>query len=241
MEWESVLFSSWPRGLSKGEQFRQILDIRGTAYCAGGNDGELSEIQGVSAVEIPSFEEVSSDRIKYSEAFRLQSLEMNPFCAGTIFQRHGNRRLVCNPPAFPLAEHEMDAIYALPFIKAPHPAYKEKIPAYEQIKASITTHRGCFGGCAFCAITYHQGKIIQSRSEKSILLEIDKLTGFSWFKGSVSDVGGPTANMYGLSCGNSSATGCRKTGCLYPAPCKHLRYSGKKGRLCSAVRVQCAG
>jgi len=214
--------------VSKGEQFRQILDIRGTAFCAGSND-EVPEIPGVAAVEIPSFEEVSSDRIKYAEAWRLQSLEMNPFCAATIMQRHGNRRLVCNPPALPLAEHEMDAIYALPFIKAPHPAYKEKIPAYEQIKASITTHRGCFGGCAFCAITHHQGKIIQSRSENSILLEIGKLAGFSWFKGSVSDVGGPTANMYGLSCGNSSATGCRRTSCLYPALCKYLRYSGKRG------------
>ncbi len=98
----------------------------------------------------------------------------------------------------------MDSVYALPFTKALHPSYKETIPAYEQIRASITTHRGCFGGCAFCAITHHQGKTIQSRSEASILQEITKLSALRWFKGSISDIGGPTANMYGLRCGNPS-------------------------------------
>jgi uncharacterized radical SAM protein YgiQ len=182
-----------------------------------------------STVEIPSFEDVSSDRFKYAEAYRRQSLEMNPFCGGTIVQRHGNRRLVCNPPAFPLAEDELDAVYALPFTKAPHPVYKDKIPAYEQIRSSITTHRGCFGGCAFCAITHHQGKIVQSRSEKSILREAGELSRFAWFKGSVSDVGGPTANMYGLSCSNSTRSAlCRRTSCLYPVICRHLNYSGRR-------------
>lgn len=212
----------------RGEQFKEIRDIRGTCYILGGRE-ELTERSGVAMVEMPSFEEVSSDRLRYAEAYRLQSLEANPFCAGTVVQRHGERRMVCNPPAFPLAEHELDAVYALPFIKSPHPSYKESIPAYEQIKSSITTHRGCFGGCAFCAITHHQGKIVQSRSEQSILSEVRRLTGFTWFKGSVSDVGGPTANMYGLSCGNYSAsTACRKGSCLYPEPCRYLQKSGKR-------------
>jgi uncharacterized radical SAM protein YgiQ len=214
--------------VSRGEQIKEIRDIRGTAYCVGGCD-DVPGFSGVAPIEIPSFAEVSSDPLKYAEAFRLQSLEMDPYSAATVVQRHGERRLVCNPPAFPLAEHELDAIYALPFAKAPHPSYKEKIPAYEQIKSSITTHRGCFGGCAFCAITHHQGKIIQSRSEQSILQEVLELNGFAWFKGSVSDVGGPTANMYGLTCGNSSDPGgCRRTSCLYPALCRHLHYSGKR-------------
>lgn len=211
-----------------GEQFREVRNIKGTCYIMGGKE-ELSVRPGNAVVEIPSFEEIASDRHKYAEAYRLQSQEANPFCAGIIIQRHGDRRMVCNPPALPLAEHELDAVYALPFNKSPHPSYKEKIPAYEQIKTSITTHRGCFGGCAFCAITHHQGKIVQSRSEQSILSEISRLTGFSWFKGSVSDVGGPTANMYGLSCGNSSAcAACRKGSCLYPEPCRHLQKSGKR-------------
>jgi uncharacterized radical SAM protein YgiQ len=214
--------------VGKGEQFRQIHNIRGTAYCVGGTD-DAAKTTGVAPIVIPSFEEVNSDYSKYAEAWRLQSLEMNPFCAGTIIQRHGNRRLVCNAPALPLTENELDEIYALPFAKAPHPAYNEMIPAYEQIKASITTHRGCFGGCAFCAITHHQGKIIQSRSEKSILLEIGKLAGLAWFKGSISDVGGPTANMYGLSCGNAAVVNCRKASCLYPSPCRHLRYADRRG------------
>src|SRR5208282_3801936 len=107
----------------------------------------------------------------------------------------------CNPPAFPLSEQEIDAVSALPFVKAPRPSYTEPIPACEQIRTSITTHRGCFGGCAFCAISHHQGKFIQSRSEGSIIREIERLAKKPWFKGSVSDVGGPTANMYGLACG----------------------------------------
>jgi uncharacterized radical SAM protein YgiQ len=214
--------------MHRGEQFKEIRDIRGTSYILGGRE-ELTVRSGVAVVEIPSFEDISSDRHKYAEAYRLQSLEANPFCAGTVVQRHGERRMVCNPPAFPLAEHELDAVYALPFTKSPHPSYKEKIPAYEQIKSSITTHRGCFGGCAFCAVTHHQGRIVQSRSEQSILSEVHRLTGFAWFKGSVSDVGGPTANMYGLSCGNYSAsTACRKESCLYPEPCRHLLKSGKR-------------
>jgi len=114
-------------------------------------------------------------------------------------------------------------VYALPFEKAPHPAYREQIPAWEQIKTSITSHRGCFGGCAFCAIAMHQGKTIQSRSEDSIVAEVEELAEKGWFRGSISDVGGPTANMYGLSCADAEAnSACRRASCIFPAICSHL-------------------
>ncbi len=208
----------------KGESFGEIVDIRGTAYASRGGVG------GAAHLEIPSCEEVSADRNKYAVAFRQVSLEMNPFSALPIAQRHGDRWLVCNPPALPLSERELDAIYALPFAKAPHPSYREPIPAYEQIKTSITSHRGCFGGCAFCAITHHQGKIIQSRSEQSVLAEVGRLAEQAWFRGRVSDLGGPTANMYGAGCGDPVAqAACRRESCLYPHPCVHLVADDRRG------------
>ncbi len=238
--------------LRKGESFREIRDIRGTAYvertlpafagtmpasldseCVG--DSKASATSSANAPrlsspeELPSFEAVSSDRFIYAEAFRLIAQEQNPFCAKALVQQHGDRWLVCNPPALPLSEKELDALYLLPFCKAPHPSYTEPIPAYEQIRSSVTTHRGCFGGCAFCAITHHQGKTIQSRSKSSIVDEIRRLTTQKWFRGSISDVGGPTANMYGLSCADPAALAtCRKDSCLYPRPCKNLQKSGKQ-------------
>ncbi|KAF0216653.1 MAG: radical SAM family [Geobacteraceae bacterium] len=211
--------------LRRGEAFGEITDIRGTAHIGrGGFETRPCK------VEIPSCEDVAGDRMKYAEAFRLISPEQNPFCAQPIAQRHGDRYLVCNPPSLPLTEQELDFVYALPFARAPHPSYKEPIPACEQIKASITTHRGCFGGCAFCAITHHQGKTIQSRSAASILDEIKRLTELTWFHGSISDIGGPTANMYGLRCGNPKAQAqCRKGSCLHPSPCNHLITDGRRG------------
>ena len=206
--------------LKAGQAFSSIRNIRGTAYLAStppqvSDAGEL--------LELPSFEQVSTDRAAYAESFRLLSGEQNPGCARVVVQRHAERYLVCNPPAEPLPQKALDAIYALPFQKAPHPGYGETIPAYEQIRASITTHRGCFGGCAFCAITHHQGKTIQSRSEASVLRELESLVALPWFRGSVSDLGGPTANMFGLSCGDPKAEAvCRRGSCLYPKPCGNL-------------------
>jgi uncharacterized radical SAM protein YgiQ len=124
----------------------------------------------------------------------------------------------------------MDSIYALPFMKAPHPSYQEQIPAWDQIKTSITSHRGCFGGCAFCAIAMHQGKTVQSRSEASIVAEVRELVDKSWFRGSISDVGGPTANMYGLSCSSLEANQqCRRSSCLFPVICKYLDCNDGRG------------
>jgi uncharacterized radical SAM protein YgiQ len=192
-----------------------MRDIRGTAYVAGAKPGE--------GKALPPFEEVTVNPDAYNEAFRLAAAEANAFAARPLYQRHGERWVVVNAPSLPLAEAELDSIYALSFTKLPHPSYTEAIPAYEQIRFSITTHRGCFGGCAFCAIGQHQGKFIQSRSEASVLAEVERLTRHPHFRGTVTDVGGPTANMYGLSCGDAAArSGCRRTGCLYPRPCRHL-------------------
>ncbi|MDD2851274.1 MAG: YgiQ family radical SAM protein [Desulfuromonadaceae bacterium] len=200
-----------------GERFGEIHDVRGTAY-------HCKIFNGNSSVSIPSFEEVSATKEEFSEAFRIAYLQQNPWSGGVVIQQHADRMLVCNPPALPLTEAEMDAVYALPFEKCPHPTYSETIPAWEQIKASITSHRGCFGGCAFCAITMHQGKTIQSRSIASLCEEVTAMTRKPWFRGTVSDIGGPTANMYGLGCSNSDAMKkCRRESCIFPDICTHLR------------------
>jgi uncharacterized radical SAM protein YgiQ len=219
--------------LQKGEPFGAVRDIRGTAYVCSC----LPET-AAQALELPSFEAVAADKAAYGESFRLLSGEQNPACAKVVIQRHAERYLVCNPPAEPLSEKALDAVYALPFNKAPHPSYSAPIPAYEQIRTSITTHRGCFGGCAFCAITHHQGKTIQSRSEASVLQELERLTVQPWFRGSVSDIGGPTANMFGLSCGDRAAGAvCRRESCLYPRPCGNLvTDDGRSSRLLANAR-----
>ena len=224
--------------LNAGEQIQDIRTVRGTCRVAGKGEGpdDTAPLSGAASsgerehvLEIPSFEDVAADKALFAEAFRLVSREQNPCSARTVVQRHGDRLLVSYPPSLPLSEAEMDAIYALPFEKAPHPSYQEQIPAWEQIKTSITTHRGCFGGCAFCAIAMHQGKTIQSRSETSILAEVRELAEKAWFRGSVSDVGGPTANMYGLFCGSAEANRlCRRTSCLFPAICTHLESNDRR-------------
>ena len=204
-----------------GERLKEIRDVRGTAYgCSDADSGHH--------VTIPAYEEIVTSKEKFAEAFRLAYLQQNPWSAQVVVQQHGNRTLVCNPPSLPLTEVEMDAVYALPFEKGPHPSYLETIPAWDQIKGSVTSHRGCFGGCAFCAITMHQGKTIQSRSKSSILAEISAMTGKPWFRGTVSDIGGPTANMFGLGCGNSDAMKkCQRESCIFPNICQNLRTGDK--------------
>ena len=218
------------RRSAAGEPLREMTDIRGTAWMAG----QAPE----GCLRLPSFDEVAADGVAFGEAYRLAEGENNPFSAKQLAQRHGTREVVVNPPALPLNEAELDRLYGLPFQKRPHPFYREPIPAYEQIRFSITSHRGCFGGCAFCAITHHQGKLIQSRSEQSILDEIDRLTRHPEFRGTVTDIGGPTANMYGLGCGSDVAKSlCRRSGCLYPKPCKHLVVKDSRAvRLLNKIR-----
>ena len=217
--------------LNAGEQFRDIRTVRGTCRVAVKSEWTDLALPGKreNVLEIPSYEEVTADKVMFAEAFRLASREQNPCSARTVIQRHGDRLLVCSPPALPLSEAEMDEIYALPFEKMPHPSYREPIPAWEQIKTSITSHRGCFGGCAFCAIAMHQGRTIQSRSENSIVAEVRELADKTWFRGSISDVGGPTANMYGLSCSSAEANSvCRRASCLFPVICRHLASNDKR-------------
>ncbi|MDT8421021.1 MAG: YgiQ family radical SAM protein [Desulfuromonadales bacterium] len=212
------------RALAQGTDISELQDLSGSAY--------LAREVPPGAILLPSFEEVSDDPDAYNKAFRLASEQQNPFSAQPLAQRHGSRVLVVNPPALPLSEAAMDHIYSLPFTRQPHPAYREKIPAWSQIRFSITSHRGCFGGCAFCAITHHQGKTIQSRSQESLIAELDALTRHPEFRGTVTDVGGPTANMYGLGCNDPQAEQqCRRSSCLYPRPCRNLRTDDRRATL----------
>lgn len=218
--------------MKRGEPLAVIRDVRGTAFIVNNFNNSV-------CISVPSFEDVSDSKEKFAEAFREVYLQQNPWSAQTVTQQHGNRVLVCLPPALPLTEKELDAVYAMPFEKHPHPYYAEIIPAWEQIKTSITSHRGCFGGCAFCAITMHQGKTIQSRSQRSILAEVSAMTGKAWFRGAISDIGGPTANMYGLYCNNPDAMKiCLRESCLFPKICNYLNCDGKSAAsLLKAMRA----
>jgi uncharacterized radical SAM protein YgiQ len=176
-------------------------------------------------IRMPSYEEVVSDPVMYAHASRVLHLEANPGNARSLVQRHGNREVWLNPPPIPLTTKEMDYVYDLPYARKPHPSYQgANIPAWEMIRFSVNIMRGCFGGCTFCSITEHEGRIIQSRSEESILREIeeirDKVDGFT---GVISDLGGPTANMYRLSCKSEEIEkNCRKLSCVYPGVCENL-------------------
>ena len=213
-------------GLCRGENLAGLQNVRGTARIGG--SAMRAALPG-DVCNLPSWEDVSADTRAFANAFRLTEEQMNPHSGSVVVQKHGDRYLVCNPPALPLSPQELDEIYALPFEKAPHPSYQESIPAYEQIRSSVTTHRGCMGGCAFCAITHHQGKIVQSRSEASILQEVKRLVSYPWFKGTVTDLGGPTANMYAASCCDEEAQRkCRKPSCIYPSQCRNLRLADRE-------------
>jgi len=176
-------------------------------------------------VRLPAYEEVAQDPVLYAHASRVLHLEANPGNARALVQKHADREVWLNPPPIPLTTREMDYVYDLPYARKPHPEYQEaKIPAWEMIRFSVNIMRGCFGGCTFCSITEHEGRIIQSRSEASILKEIeevrDKVEGF---KGTISDLGGPTANMYRMACKSEAIEkSCRKLSCVYPGICENL-------------------
>ncbi|WP_286272659.1 YgiQ family radical SAM protein [Thalassotalea hakodatensis] len=176
-------------------------------------------------INLPTFEQVKDNKMLYAHASRIFHQEVNPGSAKPLVQRHGDRIIWLNPPAYPLSEKEMDGVFGLPYQRVPHPNYGDaKIPAYDMIKTSVNIMRGCFGGCTFCSITEHEGRIIQSRSEQSILDEIEdikeKVPGFT---GVISDLGGPTANMYKLRCKSPKAEAtCRKPSCVWPTICGHL-------------------
>lgn len=176
-------------------------------------------------VLLPSFEKVKGDKVLYAHASRILHHETNPGCARALMQKHGDRYVWINPPAIPLSTEEMDSVFALPYKRVPHPAYgNARILAYEMIRFSVNIMRGCFGGCSFCSITEHEGRIIQSRSEDSIINEIEAIRDtVPGFTGVISDLGGPTANMYMLRCKSPRAEQtCRRLSCVYPDICSHM-------------------
>ena len=176
-------------------------------------------------IKLPSYETVKNDKVLYAHTSRIFHRETNPYNAKPLAQAHGDRYIWLNPPPIPLATDEIDSVFGLPYQRVPHPSYgDEKIPAYEMIRFSVNIMRGCFGGCTFCSITEHEGRIIQSRSKESILAELenirDKTPGFT---GVISDLGGPTANMWRLGCKSAEIeASCKRPSCVYPGICKNL-------------------
>ncbi|MDO4493266.1 MAG: YgiQ family radical SAM protein [Clostridia bacterium] len=207
--------------LNEGRPVREIRDIRGTCYRVSNSD-ELPE----GHVMLPSYTEVASDKTVYAEAFRAIYAEQDAITGKILVQPHEKGFLVANPPAMPLSEKEMDAVYALPFRRKPHPIYKDHIPALDEIAFSVTSVRGCYGGCSFCALTFHQGRVVQKRSHESILGEIRALTKDPDFKGYIHDVGGPTANFRDPACRKQCTKGvCRDRQCIGYKPCPNLTVS----------------
>jgi len=204
--------------LQAGQSVKDLRDMRGVAFALG-----ASEAIPQDALELPTYEAVSSDKIAFSIATRMIHNETNPLNARRLVQRHGNQAVVCNAPALPISQEAMDRIYGLPYTRKAHPSYSEPIPAYNMIRNSVTIMRGCFGGCTFCSITAHQGRIIQSRSKESVLSEIKQMSQEKDFKGIVSDIGGPTANMYHMRCTRPEVEAvCRRQSCVHPKICKLL-------------------
>lgn len=205
--------------LNDGLRAKYISFINGTCFLVDDKDYVYDY------VEIPSFKEVSEDKVKYAQAFKVQYQEQDPVTGKTIIQKHGTKYVVQNKPAMPLTREELDKVYGLPYMKTYHPIYEEAggIPAIEEVKFSIVSSRGCFGSCHFCALTFHQGRIVQSRSEESILQEAEEMTNLPDFKGYIHDVGGPTANFRGPACSKQLKAGvCKHKECLAPTLCKNM-------------------
>ena len=183
------------------------------------------ESEPPEGVELPSFEEVCADKKRYAEAERLEVAEHDPVRGKRLLQKHGNRWLVAEPPAMPLTTAELDAVAALPFTREPHPMYAAEggVPAIEEVRFSVIHNRGCFGGCNFCSLAFHQGRMVTSRSHASVIREVEQMTRHPLWKGYVSDVGGPTANFRRPSCDRQKKYGmCAGRSCLAPEPCPHL-------------------
>jgi uncharacterized radical SAM protein YgiQ len=236
------------RRLAAGRTVRDLRDLRGVAYVLGASETppacglaakppsakhapegyvELPDAErgGLppSFCLLPSYEEVKANKLKFVDATRIIHTHTNPFNALPLVQYHDRQAVVATPPALPLSQEEMDRVYDLPYTRRPHPSYTEPVPAFEMIKDSVTIMRGCFGGCTFCSITAHQGRIIQSRSQESVLREVRAMAADPQFKGVVSDVGGPTANMYQMRCTRPEVEArCKRLSCVHPTVCKLL-------------------
>ncbi|MBP86166.1 MAG: YgiQ family radical SAM protein [Planctomycetaceae bacterium] len=224
--------------MAAGESVKDLREMRGVAYAMGasetldavgvpplGSGGQPfrrpAEAGTPTTITLPSYKEVVADKSIFAEATKIIHNETNPYNARRLVQFHDRQAVVCNPPRFPISEAAMDRIYGLPYTRRPHPSYKDPIPAFDMIKDSVTIMRGCVGGCTFCSITAHQGRIIQSRSHDSIVGEIEQMASDPKFKGIVSDIGGPTANMYQMKCSKPEVEAvCRRQSCVHPTICK---------------------
>jgi uncharacterized radical SAM protein YgiQ len=213
--------------LRRGEKVSQLRDIRGTAFVM--RKGEWEDLPRSrfttdgKALFLPSYEEVVASKEAFSTMSKAFQYETNPGNGRPLVQPHGSEAVYFNPPALPLQTNEMDALYDLPFTRVPHPSYAEPIPAYETVKHSVVTMRGCFGGCTFCSITEHEGRVIQSRSAESVLREVRQLRRMDGFRGTISDLGGPTANMYQMTCKSEEIErSCRRLSCVHPGICENL-------------------
>ena len=209
------------RRLDAGQTVQQLRDIRGVVYRLGASETPPTD----DTVTLPSFEQVASDPQAFADMTKTIHQHTDPAGAKRLVQYHDTQAVVVNPPAEPLSQAEMDRIYGLPFTRQPHPSYAgQNIPAFTMIKDSVQTVRGCFGGCTFCSLTLHQGRIIQSRSRESILAEIGRMAEQPGFSGVVSDIGGPTANMYEMNCTQPDMRKrCQRLSCLTPTICKLLK------------------
>lgn len=205
------------RALDNGKDVSDIRHVRGTCYMTK----DISNLK--KYIEIPSFEDVRDDKYSYATAHKFQHEEQDSVRGKTIVQKHQDRYLVQLPPSAPLSQKEFDATYELPYQRTYHPMYTEKVPAIEEVQFSLTSVRGCFGACNFCALTFHQGRCVQARSNASVLREADTLIEMPDFKGYIHDVGGPTANFKHPSCEKQLKCGtCKDRQCLFPTPCKNI-------------------
>jgi uncharacterized radical SAM protein YgiQ len=218
------------RRLRAGERIERITDVRGTAFVIDDRSrwqemarAPSRKVSDGRPVVLPSYEEVRENRLQFALATRLFQLETNPANARPLLQVHGRQAVYLNPPARPLTGQEMDRLYDLPFQRRPHPRYRQSVPAYQTVKHALVASRGCFGGCTFCSLTEHQGRAVQSRTPAGVLRELAALKRMDDFKGVVSDLGGPTANMYGMGCKRPRlASACRRLSCLHPRVCENL-------------------
>ena len=207
--------------LDSGLDISDVTFINGTVY-------KTREIDNVyEGIELPDYEEMIQNKIAYAKSFGIQYRNTDPFSAKPLIEKYGEKRyIVQNPPSKPLTMQEMDDVYELPYMRNYHPSYEAAggVPAISEIKFSLTSNRGCFGGCSFCALTFHQGRIVQCRSHESLIKEAEIMTKDPDFKGYIHDVGGPTANFRAPSCEKQSKYGvCTNKQCLFPKPCKNLR------------------
>lgn len=210
--------------LNAGESIRDITDIPGTCYAS-------HDLPSGSFEVLPSYEDCVSDKRAYADSCRVQYYEQNPYTGKTLVQQHGDRYLIQNPPMPPLMTDELDAVYALPYMKSYHPMYEKYggIDALKEVKFSLAANRGCFGSCNFCALAFHQGRIVTSRSDESLIAEAKEMIKDKDFKGYIHDVGGPTANFRGPACKKQLVSGaCKNRQCLFPEPCPNMEISHKK-------------